>query len=42
MYLIGQFSKINRISVKRLRYYDKVGLLKPKKVDEFNGYRYYD
>src|SRR6056297_823637 len=41
MYQIGEFSKINRITVKTLRYYDRVGLLKPAFVDDNNGYRYY-
>jgi DNA-binding transcriptional MerR regulator len=41
MYQIGEFSKINRITVKALRYYDRVGLLKPAFVDDNNGYRYY-
>lgn len=39
---IGQFSKICSVSIKTLRYYDKVDLLKPAKVDELTGYRYYD
>ncbi len=30
------------MSVKTLRYYDEVGLLKPVEVDRFTGYRYYD
>lgn len=41
MISIGQFSKICSVSVKTLRYYDKVGLLKPARVDEWTGYRYY-
>lgn len=41
MYRIGPFSKINRVTVKTLRYYDEAGLLKPAYVDEENGYRYY-
>ncbi|HKL41075.1 MAG TPA: MerR family transcriptional regulator [Clostridia bacterium] len=41
MYQIGEFSKINRVTVKALRYYEKVGLLKPAFIDESNGYRYY-
>lgn len=40
MYKIGEFSRINKISQRMLRYYDEKGLLKPKK-DETNGYRYY-
>ncbi|MEC0210063.1 MerR family transcriptional regulator [Paenibacillus ehimensis] len=40
MYKIGEFSKINKISQRMLRYYDEKALLTPKK-DEANGYRYY-
>ncbi len=42
MISIGQFSKICAVSVKTLRHYDKIGLLKPAVVDEWTGYRYYD
>jgi len=38
---IGDFSKLSRASVKTLRYYDEMGLLKPVEVDRFTGYRYY-
>jgi DNA-binding transcriptional MerR regulator/effector-binding domain-containing protein len=41
MFKIGEFSKIALISVSQLRYYDEVGLLKPAKIDEWTGYRYY-
>lgn len=41
VYRIGLFSKINKVTVKTLRYYDEVGLLKPAFIDEENGYRYY-
>lgn len=41
MYKIGLFSKINKITVKTLRYYDEMGLLKPAYVDPETGYRYY-
>lgn len=41
MYQIGAFSKICQVSVKTLRYYDRIGLLKPTEVDRFTGYRYY-
>src|SRR5262249_23606403 len=34
-------SKISRVSVKALRFYDEIGLLKPSYVDHFTGYRYY-
>ncbi len=38
---IGQVSEICRISVKTLRYYDKIGLLKPAYIDSVSRYRYY-
>lgn len=41
MFKIGDFSRISQVSVKALRYYDDVGLLKPSRVDPENGYRYY-
>ena len=41
MYKIGLFSKIVNTSVKTLRYYDSIDLLKPDNVDIFTGYRYY-
>ena len=41
MYQIGEFSKICQVSVKTLRYYDRIGLLRPSEVDRFTGYRYY-
>ncbi|MFW5709594.1 MAG: MerR family transcriptional regulator [Chloroflexota bacterium] len=41
MFKIGDFSKLSQVSSKALRYYDDIGLLKPKHVDRFTGYRYY-
>ncbi|MBE9472709.1 MAG: MerR family transcriptional regulator, partial [Chloroflexi bacterium] len=41
MFKIGDFSRISQVSVKTLRYYDEIGLLKPAHVDRFTGYRYY-
>jgi len=41
VFKIGDFSKMSRVSVKTLRYYDEVGLIAPASVDEFTGYRYY-
>ena len=41
MFSIGEFSKTCQVSVKTLHYYDKIGLLKPVKVDALTGYRYY-
>lgn len=40
-YLIGEVSKITGISKDTLRFWDKIGLLKPKYVDPENSYRYY-
>lgn len=42
MLAIGQMSKVCGVSVKTLRHYDKIGLLKPQYTDEMNGYRYYE
>ncbi|HEU4745132.1 MAG TPA: helix-turn-helix domain-containing protein, partial [Anaerolineales bacterium] len=42
MIRIGDFSKLSRVSVKALRLYDEMGLLKPVDVDRFTGYRYYE
>ncbi len=41
MFKIGEFSKISRVPVKTLRYYDEIGLLRPARTDDFTGYRYY-
>ena len=41
MVRIGDFSKICQVTVKALRHYDLIGLLKPVFVDQDNGYRYY-
>lgn len=41
MFKIGDFSRLTRVSVKTLRYYDEIGLFKPLVVDRFTGYRYY-
>src|SRR5512136_3460541 len=41
MLRIGDFSRLSRVSVKALRYYDEIGLLKPIEIDRFTGYRYY-
>ena len=42
MYTIGEFSKLSGISPRMLRHYDAVGLLRPLRVGEDNGYRFYD
>ncbi len=41
MFKIGDFSRLSLVSVKALRYYDELGLLKPVRVDDGTGYRYY-
>ncbi|MDD5944918.1 MAG: MerR family transcriptional regulator [Clostridia bacterium] len=41
MIKIGDFSKLTKISIRMLRHYDEIGLLKPETVDRFSGYRYY-
>lgn len=38
-YRIQQFAELARVSVKTLRHYDRLGLLKPKRTD--GGYRQY-
>ena len=41
MLRIGEFSKLSRVSIRMLRHYDDIGLLKPAEIDQFTGYRYY-
>lgn len=41
MFKISEFSRFTRVSVKMLRHYDEIGLLKPAQVDASSGYRYY-
>lgn len=41
MFKIGEFSKIAQVSIRMLRYYDEIGVLKPAKIDEDSGYRMY-
>lgn len=41
LYKIGLFSQMNQVTIKTLRHYDDIGLLKPVYVDEHSGYRYY-
>lgn len=42
MYRIGEFSHLCETTIKTLRHYDKINLLKPIKVDKYTGYRYYN
>lgn len=41
MFKVGDFSRLSRVSVKMLRHYDELGLLKPAWVDPATDYRYY-
>lgn len=41
MFSIGQLAKMSNLTVRTLRYYDEIGLLKPSRVSEGN-HRYYD
>lgn len=41
MLKIGDFSKLGLVTIKTLRHYDEIGLLKPAQVDASTGYRYY-
>ena len=38
---IGEFSALAQVSIRTLRHYDEVGLLKPTHVEAQSGYRYY-
>lgn len=42
MFRIGDFSQLGQVSVRTLRLYDEMGLLKPAQVDDFTDYRYYN
>lgn len=41
MFSIGEFARHGRVSVRMLRHYDAIGLLRPARVDPFTGYRSY-
>jgi DNA-binding transcriptional MerR regulator/effector-binding domain-containing protein len=41
MFSIGDFANLGRVSVRMLRHYDAIGLLRPARVDPATGYRYY-
>jgi len=42
MFSIGDFARHGRVSVRMLRHYDAIGLLRPAYVDQVTGYRSYD
>ena len=41
MFSIGEFARHGRVSVRMLRHYDTIGLLRPACVDPASGYRFY-
>jgi DNA-binding transcriptional MerR regulator len=41
MFTIGEFAALGRVSVRMLRHYDGIGLLRPAVVDPHTGYRHY-
>jgi len=41
MFSIGEFSRLGGVSVRTLRHYDEIGLLRPATVDPETGYRGY-
>ncbi len=41
MFTIGDFARHGRVSVRMLRHYDAIGLLRPARVDPASGYRFY-
>lgn len=41
MFSIGEFARHGRVSVRMLRHYDSIGLLRPAYVDPASGYRFY-
>lgn len=41
MFRIGEFSRLTQVTIRMLRYYDEMGLLKPAQVDPRTNYRMY-
>jgi DNA-binding transcriptional MerR regulator len=41
MLKISDFSRLGHVTVRALRFYERIGLLKPSHVDDWTGYRYY-
>jgi DNA-binding transcriptional MerR regulator len=41
LFKISEFSQFTRVSVKMLRHYDELGLLRPISINPSNNYRYY-
>jgi DNA-binding transcriptional MerR regulator/effector-binding domain-containing protein len=41
MFSIGEFARLGDVSIRTLRHYDEIGLLRPAQVDPVTGYRGY-
>ncbi len=41
MFKIGDFSQMGQVSIRTLRLYDELGLLRPAQIDKFTSYRFY-
>ena len=41
MLKIGDFSQLGQVSVRTLHHYDERGLLRPARIDDWTGYRFY-
>ncbi len=41
LFSIGNFANLTRLSIKALRLYDELDILKPLHIDPQSGYRYY-
>ncbi|MFF4765780.1 MerR family transcriptional regulator [Streptomyces sp. NPDC001255] len=41
MFTIGDFARHGQVSVRMLRHYDALGLLRPARTDPYTGYRFY-
>lgn len=41
LFSISKTAKITNLTAETLRHYDRIGLVKPCKIDEWTGYRYY-
>jgi DNA-binding transcriptional MerR regulator len=41
MFSIGEFARMGTVSIRTLRHYDEIGLLRPAQVDPATGYRSY-
>ena len=41
MFSIGEFARLGGVSIRTLRHYDEIGLLRPAQVDPVTGYRVY-